>query len=148
MTIVIIGGGPIGIEAALYGTLAGFDVHLYERGRIGDNVRQWGYVNLFTEWKRNRSPLAEKLLRQRGDELPPAEDRSSGDVLCDYLLRVASLPPMRGKISPQTEVLSVARDGLLKSDFWGDPRRNSRPFRVLVKGITGEKVVLCDAILD
>jgi hypothetical protein len=148
MKIAILGGGPIGIEAALYGTVAGFDVHVYERGRIGDNVRQWGYVRLFTEWERNRSPLAAKLLAQRGDVLPPAEENSTGDQLCDYLVRISSLAQMRGKISPQTEVLSVARDGLIKSDFWGDVRRTSRPFRVLTRGVAGEKVALYDAVLD
>lgn len=148
MKIAILGAGPIGLEATLYGSVAGLDVHLYERGRVGDNVRRWGYVSLFTEWARNRSPLAEKLLLQRGDVLPPAEERSTGDQLCDYLVRMASLPPMRGKISPQTEVVSITRDGLIKSDYWGDVRRKSRPFRVLTRGVAGEKVTLYDAILD
>lgn len=146
--IAIIGAGPIGVEAALYGASAGLDVHLFERGRIGENVRQWGHVHLFTEWKRNRSPLAQKLLEARGDVLSPEESYASGNELADYLLKLVSLDPLRGRVSAQTEVKAVARDGLLKSDGWNDPRRLSRPFRLLVKGIAGEKIRRFDAIID
>ena len=146
--IAIIGGGPLGIEAALYGALAGFEVHLFERGRLGENVRQWGHVSLFTEWKRDRSPLAEKLLTARGVVLADAETAPTGNELADYLLKIAALPPLQGRVSPQTEVLGISRDGFLKSDGWNDPRRASRPFRVLCKGIAGEKIRQFDAVID
>src|SRR4028119_1913564 len=105
--VAIIGGGPIGMEAALYGACAGFDVHLYERGRIAENVRQWGYIQLFTEWKRNRSPLATRLLQERRIELAPEETTSSGDELVEYVLRLASLAPLRGRVHPQIEVAAL-----------------------------------------
>jgi thioredoxin reductase len=148
MKIAIIGGGPIGIEAALYASVAGFEVQLFERGRIGENARTWGHVEMFTEWKRNRSPLGEKLLRQRGDNLPPAEEYPTGNSLADYLLRLVSLPELKSKVVPQTQVLSITRDGLNKGDLFGDPRRNSQPFRLVTKGIAGEKARKFDAILD
>ena len=148
MKIAIIGGGPIGIEAALYGAFAGLDVQLFERGRVGDNVRRWNHVRLFTEWKRDRSPLAARLLRERGDVLPPDEESPSGEQLADFLLRLASLPVLRGKIAAQTEVVSISRDGLLKSDFFVDERRTSKPFRILTRGIAGEQTRFFDAILD
>jgi thioredoxin reductase len=59
--VVVIGGGPIGVEAAFYGVCAGYDVQLFERGQLCANVRDWGHIGLFTEWKRNRSPLAVRL---------------------------------------------------------------------------------------
>lgn len=148
MKIAIVGGGPIGIEAALYGACAGFDVHLYERGRLAENVRQWGHVGLFTEWKRNRSPLAVRLLREAGAELPPEETTSSGDELADYVVRLAALPQLRGRLHPQTEVASITRERTLKSDYIGDARRANQPFRLLLKGAFGEKIVHADAVLD
>ena len=148
MKIAIIGGGPIGIEALLYGTMAGAGVQLFERGRIGENVRQWGHVGLFTEWKRDRSPLAERLLRERGDELPDEESSPTGEQLASYLMRLAALPQLRNRIMPQTEVRSLTREGLLKHDLWGDPRRAFAPFRLLTSGIGGEKVRHFDAVID
>lgn len=148
MKIAIIGGGPIGLEALLYGTLAGADVQLFERGRVGENVHQWGHVGLFTEWKRDRSPLAERLLRERGDELPAPETSPTGDQLASYMMRLAALPQIRNRIMPQTEVLSITREGLLKHDLWNDPRRAFAPFRLMVRGIGGEKVRHFDAIID
>ena len=148
MKIAIVGGGPIGMEALLYGTLAGADVQLFERGRIGENVRRWGHVGLFTEWKRDRSPLGERLLRERGDSLPDPETSPDGDQLADYLMRLASLPQVRNRIVPQTEVKSLTREGLLKHDLWGDPRRACAPFRLMTAGIAGEQVRHFDAVID
>ncbi len=146
--IAIIGSGPIGIEAALYGSVAGHDVHLFERGRLGENVRQWGHVRLFTEWKRDRSPLAVRLLTERGDHLPDGETWPTGARLGDYLTRLASLDALKSRISPQTEVLSIAREAALKSDFYQSEKRASRPFRLLTKGIAGEKIRHFDAVID
>ena len=148
MKIAIIGGGPIGVEAALYAAQIGFEPQLFELGRIGEAARRWGHVQMFTEWARNRSPLGERLLRERGDNLPDASEFPSGNDLADYLLRLVSLPQLKGRVLPQTRVLSLTRDGLNKSDFYGDPRRHSRPFRVLSKGVAGEKTRFFDAVLD
>src|SRR4051812_2689018 len=117
MKIAIIGGGPIGVEAALYGACAGHDVQLFERGRIAENVRQWGHVRVFTEWKRNRSPLALRLLAEMGVALPPEEETSTGDELADYVQRLAQLELLRGRVHEGAVVESLTREGCLKSDF-------------------------------
>ena len=148
MKIAIIGGGPIGMETLLYGTLAGADVRLFERGRIGENVRRWGHVGLFTEWKCDRSPLGERILRERGDNLPDGDASPNGDQLADYLMRLASLPRLRNRIFSQTEVKSLTREGLLKHDLWGDPARAFAPFRLMTSGLGGEKVHHFDAVID
>jgi hypothetical protein len=148
MKIAIIGGGPIGMEAALYGASAGFDVTLYERGRIADNVRAWGHVGVFTEWARNRSPLAVRLLEERGISLPPADTTSTGDELASYVARLASLPELRGRVWPQTQVLAVTRERTLRSDFIGDARREQRPFRLLLNTPKGEVASWADAVID
>ena len=148
MKIAIIGGGPIGMEALLYGTLAGADVQLFERGRVGENVRAWSHVGLFTEWKRDRSPLGERILRERGDTLPEGETSPNGDQLANYLLRLAALPQLRNRIFSQTEVRSITREGMLKHDLWNDPRRAFAPFRLMTHGIGGEKVRHFDAVID
>lgn len=149
MKIAVIGGGPIGIEAALYGAVAGHDVRVFERGRLAENVRQWGHVRVFTEWQRNRSPLAHRLLDEKGLHVYPDDTRVSGDELADHVLRMASLNPLKGRVYTQTEVLSLTREGCLKGDYWADTsERLKYPFRVLTKGIGGEKVRHFDAVID
>ncbi len=146
--VAIIGGGPIGVEAALYGACAGFDVQLYERGQIAANVRRWGHIGFFTEWGRNRSPLACKLLRAQGVELAPDDTTSTGHELADYVERLAGLEPLRGRLHLNTEVLSLTRERCLKSDFIADPRRTDFPFRLLLRDASGERVAHADAVLD
>lgn len=148
MKIAIIGGGPIGMEALLYGIMAGADVRLFERGRVGENVRQWSHVGLFTNWARNRSPLGARLLSARGDILPDLNTSPSGEQLANYLIRLAALPQLRNRILSQTNVVSLTREGLLKHDLWGDPRRAFAPFRLMTSGIGGEKVRHFDAVID
>lgn len=137
------------MEAALYGAVAGYDVSLFEKSRLAENVRQWGHVRLFTEWGRNRSPLAVDLLNERHAHLPAEDTRATGDELADHVLRLAALEPLRGRIFPQTEVVSLTREGCLKSDFAHEPeRRLEFPFRLLTKGVSGEKVKHFDAVID
>ncbi len=146
--IAIIGAGPIGMEAALYGATLGHDVHLFERGRIGENLRAWGYVRLFTEWKRDRSPLAVRLLTERGAHLPDGESHPTGARLADYLQKLATLDALKNRISPQTEVLAIARERTLKSDLYDDAKRAERPFRLLTRGIAGEKIHHFEFVID
>ncbi|HVF09177.1 MAG TPA: FAD-dependent oxidoreductase [Abditibacteriaceae bacterium] len=146
--IAIIGGGPIGVEAALYGACAGFDVRLYERGRLAENVRAWGYINVFTEWKRNRSPLACRLLGAQGVLLPDGETTSTGDELAAYVGQLAALSPLRGRIQAHTEVVSVTRERCLKSDFINDPRRAAFPFRLHLRDASGDRIEHAAVVLD
>lgn len=148
MKVVVIGGGPIGVEAALYGACAGFDVRLFERDTIAANVRRWGFVQVFTEWGRNRSPLAVKLLTDRGESLPPDEEYSSGDELAEYVEKISSLEPLHGRIQSHTEVLAITRERCLKSDFSGQSRRAVYSFRLLVRDANGERIENADAVID
>ena len=149
MRIAIIGGGPIGIEAALYGVQAGFDVRLFERGEIADNVLRWSFVQVFTEWGRNRSPLATRLLKARGEILPPDEEYSSGAELVWYVRKLAALEPLQNRVFARTEVLAITREACLRSDFIGQTHRAVFPFRLLLRDSRGvERVENFDAVID
>ncbi|MEX0711597.1 MAG: NAD-binding protein, partial [Pirellulales bacterium] len=56
--IAVLGAGPIGLEAALYGRYLGYDVDVYERGGVARNLLDWGHVRLFTPFGGNRTALA------------------------------------------------------------------------------------------
>lgn len=146
--IAIIGGGPIGVEAALYGAYAGYDVQLYEKGTIAANVRRWGYVHFFTLWKKNRSPLAMRLLQEAGVKLHDGNTTSSGDELARYAEHIAELPILKNKIHLHHDVLAISRESCLKSDFINDARRSEVPFRLLVRHGNGEKIIYADIVID
>jgi thioredoxin reductase len=146
--IVIIGGGPIGVEAALYGACAGYDVQLFEKGTIATNVRRWGYVNFFTLWKKNRSPLAMRLLQEAGIQLHDANTTSSGDELARYAESISELPILKNRIHLHHEVLAISRESCLKSDFINDARRSGFPFRLLMRHGNEEKIIHADIVID
>jgi len=70
--VAVLGGGPIGVEAALAAATAGHEVRLFERGCIGASVRDWGFVRLFSPWSLDRSPLGMRTLAELG--LAPAPE--------------------------------------------------------------------------
>ena len=148
MKVIIVGGGPIGVEAALYGTYLGFEVQLFERGELCANVRAWRHIGLFTEWARNRSPLATRLLSE--NNIAPADDNttSTGAQLADYVAQIAALEPLRGRVHCHSEVVSITRERTLKSDFYDDQRRAQNPFRLLIRDQNGERTEHADVVID
>ena len=145
--IAILGAGPIGLEAALAAAQRGDDFTVYESApTVGGHVRRWGHVRTFTPWAMNVSPrMRSHLPAAPGDDTLP-----SGTQLADELLEpIAALPQLAGRIRLQTRVLAVGREGLLKHEAIGDPRRASRPFRLLVARPDGsEAIVNADVVID
>src|SRR5438105_6880832 len=71
--IAVLGAGPIGLEAALYARYLGYEVDLYERGRVAEHLLQWGHTRLFTPFAANASPLGiSALTAQDATWTPPA----------------------------------------------------------------------------
>src|SRR5215831_10266015 len=61
--IAVLGAGPIGLEAALYALHLGFPTRVYERSRVGEYVRRWGHVRLFSPFGMNCTSLGRDALR-------------------------------------------------------------------------------------
>ena len=55
--LAILGAGPIGLEAALQAATLKLPFVVYERGRSGEHLRQWGHVRLFSPFGTNSTPL-------------------------------------------------------------------------------------------
>lgn len=146
--IAIIGAGPVGLEAALRGVAAGHRVAVYERGRIGEHVRQWGHVRLFSNFGLNRSELGARTLREAGVE-PPDDDAylTGAEYVARYLDPLAASTPLSGAIRERTEVLRIGRDRLLKPDMIGGPRE-MHPFRLLLSVDGVESTANADVVID
>jgi hypothetical protein len=150
--IAILGAGPIGIEAALYGRSLGFDVTLYERGPVAAaNVADWGHVHLFTPWKMNVTSLGVETLRShnRWPEFPADVCPSGGEFRRHYLLPLTECGLLQGCLRVETTVLRVGRDDHHKSDAIGRPERAGKGFRILVEDASGtQRVDRADIVLD
>lgn len=149
--IAILGAGPIGIEAALCAREQGYEVAVFERGRLAEHVRCWGHVTFFSPWTLDRSARGERLLR--GLELPLAdgEDFPTGkEYVRDYLEPLANHPLLEGAIHTHCEVLSVSRLGAFKGDFVGDKAsRAASPFLIRVRDARSvERYHEADVVLD
>jgi hypothetical protein len=140
--LAIIGGGPVGLGALARARRDGWNARLYERGRIGESVRAWGHVRMFSPASLNEIAVTERRGRGGGELLTGAE----------YVGRTLEPLAGRGDLAPRlvtrTAVVAVSRDGLLKGDAIGAPERADRPFRLLLDGPDGERVEEADVVLD
>lgn len=147
--IAILGAGPIGVEAAAFAARRGFDVHVYERGEVGEHVSWWGHVTFFSPWSLNRSAWGEDLLREQDKTLSAGGDFPTGqDYLEQYLLPLSEHPLLSGRIHTGHEVLGVSRKRALKGDFIARPERGDEPFLLHLKSARSEAYVEADIVLD
>jgi hypothetical protein len=147
--LAILGAGPIGLEAALYALDKGYDVQVYERDMPGAHVARWGHVRLFSPWAMNRSPWGERAVREAGHELADAEAFPTGREYLDrYLLPLARLERLRGRIHEGSKVVGVSRRHALKGHYIGDEKRAEGPFVLLLDEADGERYVEADIVID
>jgi hypothetical protein len=147
--IAIIGAGPIGLEAALYARQLGHEVVVYERGRVADNVASWHFVQLFSPWRMNTTPLGRRALSEAGRWSEPAPDAcpTGAEFRDTYLLPLAEQLP--GDVQERVQVIAVGRDDYAKYESIGSAARAKSPFRILVRDAGGnERIDHADVVLD
>src|SRR5260370_29328787 len=108
--VAVLGAGPIGLEAALYAAALGLPVAVYERGRAGEHLRQWGHVRLFSPFGLNATPLGRARLRaeQPQHSLPADADLLTGrEHLAAYLEPLSRLSLLRDRLRTETTVLPL-----------------------------------------
>lgn len=146
--IAILGSGPIGLEAALYAARLGLPVTVYERGEVAESVKQWGHVRLFSPFGMNSTPLGREVAGAQ-ERLPAETDLLTGrDFRSAYLEPIAACGLLKGAIRTGNQVIRVARQGFLKDDAIGDPRRAQAPFVLLVQEGKDERIDEADVVLD
>lgn len=150
--VVVLGGGPIGLEAALYARFLGYRVEVLERASIADHVKQWGHVRMFSPFGMNRSPLGlAALAAQDADYDPPRDDEIlTGDQwVARYLVPLSKTDLLAGCVKEHTEVVGVSRDSLLKSDMPSRSERAASPFRILARMSDGSELdVRAEVVID
>src|SRR3989442_5779455 len=148
--LLVIGAGPVGLEAALHALHLGYDVRVLEAGRVGENVVSWGHVRMFSPWEMNCSSRGLAILSRHG--LRPFVDGRAAptgrEYLARYLLPLRSCPPLLGIVRERTRVMAVSRDATLKQDRPGDRARALKPCRVLAESGVRQEIHEAEVVLD
>lgn len=151
-SVLVMGAGPIGLEAALYARFLGYDVRIVEQGRVGEHVLRWGHVRMFTPFAMNSTPLAlGALAAQDSTYRPPAPtDLLTGREWVERYLRPLSQTDLLvDGLLEQTTCVAIGRDGLLKPEWVGREERGDWQFRVLVRNSEGrERFLFADIVID
>ncbi len=144
--LVVIGAGPMGLEAALGAIERGFAVTVLEKGRIGESLRRWGSARFFSPLGMNVSGRVRRLL---GPDLPPADALLTGpEMVAQVMEPLAGRKPLAGRVRTSHRVVAVGRARMTRGEMAGHPLRAERPFRLLVETPEGEEVIEAEAVLD
>ena len=144
--IVVMGGGPIGVAAAIGAIDRGFDVTLLEQNEIGHSLRAWGATRFFSPLAMN---VSARMLELLGSDAPPPDALLTGAEMADRVLGpLARREPLRARVRSRTRVVAIGRRGLTRTDYAGHPLRSERPFRLVIENGAGEQAVEADAVLD
>ena len=145
----IIGGGPLGLEAALYAQCLGHHVHLFEREpEVAADVRAWSHVSMFTPWSENRSPLGERELKESGAALSAGRVYpTGGEFVTEYLEPLARR--LGGSVLLETRVVAVGRSYLFPEEHGDAPeKRTARRFRLLTRSPLEERIQTADYVIN
>ena len=107
-SISIVGGGPLGIEAALYGRFLGYDVKLFESVELGHSLvgRRENPVPMLPD--RCVSPLAvSALTAQLGGDLPLQFPTTIDQWIDDWIQRIAATDLLRGRVVVPGKVTAI-----------------------------------------
>lgn len=150
--IAVLGAGPLGLEAALYARFLGYDVVVFERGRVAENVLRHGDVPMSTPFGANRSTLGLAALEAHDTAFTSPGDEKT--LTCRewverYLLPLAQTDLLADHFRLGTDVVVVGKDELPPGDLPEDEDRGDYDFRLLLRNADGqEEIHKTDAVLD
>jgi len=150
-TIAILGAGPIGLEAGLYARFMGYDVNIYERGQVADNVLSWGHVKMFSPFGMNRSTLGLAGLQAQDESWQaPSDDAllTGREWVESYLLPLSRTDLVRPHVKENTHILGVTRKDQLKHERVCDEDRDETPFLLHFEDQERIQTAEADIVID
>ena len=151
-TIAVIGGGSIGVEAALYARFLGYTVMLFDAHKVGHRQLAWGDHLMQEPWSQVTTSLGLAAIEAQGTaSVYPADDAvcTYREYVEKYLLPVARTDLLYDGVQINSPVVSVSRTGCSLNSPAAITRRAEQEFRLLVDSSPrGEYSQLVDIVLD
>jgi thioredoxin reductase len=146
-TVAIIGGGPVGLAAAAHALERDFTPIVLEAGdKVGQAVREWSHVRMFSHWDHNVDKAAGRLLHREGWNAPdPGHYPTGAELVEHYLEPLATRTRLRKHVRTNVRVISVGRVGFDKVKSSG---REGAPFEIRYRNGKGAETVRADAVID
>ncbi|HST60810.1 MAG TPA: NAD(P)-binding protein [Longimicrobium sp.] len=148
LPVAVIGAGPIGLVAAAQLVSRGERPVVLEAGdAVGDSIRRWAHVRLFSPWKYLTEPVSQGMLEATGWTLPDPDGLPTGGELVTGLLEpLAALSQIAPHIRLGHRVVSVTRRGFDKTKTAG---RDAAPFELVIQRADGTRErLLARAVID
>lgn len=148
-TVVVIGGGPVGIEAALYARFLGYSVLVLEQAKVGDSLLPWGDAPMGEDWNEVTTSLGLAALEAQQTLALPDARPTCRSFVEHYLLPVARTDLLHDGIHVHSRVVSVSRLGCPPNHELPVEIRAEREFRVMFDSRQrGHTTQIADIILD
>ena len=144
---MVVGAGPIGLEIGLRLIEQAYEVTIFEKGRIGEHIRQWSHVRFFSPLGMNLTPRMRKAMET---ELPADDSLLTGSEFVPLVLEpLARSTALRDRILTGRRVTAISRSGLGKMGLPNHPLRSERSFRLMVEDSEGrESIHEADLVFD
>ena len=151
-TVAILGGGPVGVEAALYARFLGYYVILFDARRVGSRLVRWGEHPLPVSWSQATSSLGLAALEAQGmlDGIPNVDALiSCQDYVAKYLTPIAKSDLIIESVQINSPAISISRAHWPKGQPNSIKDRAEDEFRLLIDSkVRGQYTQLADIILD
>ncbi|MBL8906650.1 MAG: flavoprotein, partial [Rhizobiales bacterium] len=134
--------------AAAHLIARGVPVTIFEAAsRVGENIRDWGHVRLFSVWDQCIDQAAAGLLERHGWKRPEGSSLpTGGELVKDYLEPLAATPEIARSLKLDARVTRVSRAGL---DRMSNKERGTRPFVLRIESANGRSErVAARAVID
>ncbi|MFJ7183598.1 NAD(P)-binding domain-containing protein [Lysinibacillus xylanilyticus] len=144
---VIIGAGPIGLAAAAHLVEQNQSFILLEAGNeVAHNIRTWGHVTLFSQWRYNIDKAAKALLEGTDWQEPNLETLPTGHELIDlYLKPLADLAQIKPFIQLNSKVVGISRE---LNDKMKSKNRLNQSFKLYIETENDIHVIEAKAVID
>lgn len=151
-TIAILGGGPIGIEAAIYARFLGYFVTILEARRVAHRMLDWHDRPLALPAGAITTSLGHAAIGAQNPEyrrIDPDRVLTGKQYAEEYLLPLAKTDLLFDDIHFLSPVIDIARLRTTRDENCGWQERCNDEFRILVQGRhRGPWIARADCILD